>query len=144
MAELEVNSGLHNRQWHLYRYLKDRGDQWTTQERIANDLSDIYVQSSDDETKPFHDRKVRHKITKDIRLLNESGLIQKVILSTGKGVKIATEEEFDLYIGLQINSTLNRLKRLKKIAEKGNRDGQMKFVINGKERSFVEAFLKEV
>ena len=138
---VETNSGLHGRQWHLYRYLKDRGNQWTTQEQIAKDLHDIYPDIEVE--KPFHDRKVRHHITNDIRELNDSGLIQKVILSTPTGVKLATEEEFDRYIGLQINSTLNRLKRLKKLAEKGNKDNQLKFILNGHERPVVEAFIKE-
>ena len=139
---IETNSKLCSREWHLYRYLKDRGNQWTTQEQIAKDLHDIYPDI--DFEKPFHDRRVRHEIGKDIRSLNDSGMIQKVILSTPNGIKLATEEEFDKYIGLQINSTLNRLKRLKKLAEKGSLDNQLKFILNGHERPVVEAFLKEV
>lgn len=142
MSKIEVRSNLNSRQFTLYEYLKRQGDVWTTQEEIAHALQHIYIDN--DWHIPFHDRKVRHQITNDIRAINESGLIQKVILSSGKGVKIANEKEFDKYISSNINSVLNRLKRLKRMAEKGKRDGQLKFVINGQERPFVEAFIESM
>lgn len=142
MSKIEVKSGLNNRQWALYNYLKKQGNNWNTQEKIAKDLQNIYI--DDDWHLPFHDRAVRHQITNDIRTINESGLIQKIILSSSKGVKIATEQEFEKYITSNINSVLNRLKRLKNMYEKGKRDGQMKLVINGQERPFIEAFIESL
>ena len=129
------------RQWALYRFLKEQGDEWTTQLDIAYALSDYY--DTDFDITRFHDSKARLQITMDIRALNDSETIQKIIMSGSKGVKIANESEFNSYIGREINAAVRRLMRAKRKAEKGNRDGQMRLVI-GKERDTIEAFLKEI
>ena len=123
------------RQWKLYRYLKERGDEWTTQLDIACALSDYY-DTKFDITK-FHDSKARLQITMDIRALNDSETIQKIIMSSSKGVKIANRNEFNTYIGREINAAVRRLMRAKRKAEKGNRDGQMRIVL-GKERDHLQ------
>lgn len=128
------------RQWKLYNFLKERGDQWTTQFDIACALSDHYDKSFTADK--FHDSRARLQITMDIRALNDSDVIQKIIMSSSKGVKIANESEFDKYIGREINAAVRRLMRAKRKAEKGNRDGQMRLVLN-KERDTIEAFLRE-
>lgn len=129
------------RQWELYRFLKERGDEWTMQLDIACALSDHY--DTDFDITRFHDSRARLQITMDIRALNESDVIQKIIMSGSKGVKIANESEFNTYIGREINAAVRRLMRAKKKAEKGNRDGQMRLVLN-KERDTIEAFLREL
>lgn len=129
------------RQWALYNYLKERGDEWTTQIDIAYALRAHYDATFTKEK--FHDSRARLQITMDIRALNDSDLIQKIIMSSAKGVKIANESEFDAYIGREISSAVRRLMRAKKKAEKGNRDGQMRLVLN-RERDTIEAFLKEI
>ena len=129
------------RQWTLYNFLKERGDQWTTQIEIAYALKEHYDTSFTDDN--FHDSRARHQMSMDIRALNESDVIQKIIMSGSKGVKIANESEFDTYIGREINAAVRRLMRAKKKAEKGNRDGQMRLVLN-RERDTIEAFLKEL
>ena len=129
------------RQWALYEFLKEQGDEWTTQLDIAFALNDFYDVSFD--INKFHDSRARLQLTMDIRALNESDVIQKIIMSGSKGVKIANESEFNTYIGREINAAVRRLMRAKKKAEKGNRDGQMRLVLN-KERDTIEAFLKEI
>ena len=129
------------RQWALYNFLKERGDQWTTQIDIAYALSQFYDTTFSDEK--FHDSRARLQITMDIRAINDSDIIQKIIISSSKGVKIANESEFNTYIGREINAAVRRLMRAKKKAQKGNRDGQMRLVLN-KERDTIEAFLKEL
>ncbi len=129
------------RQWALYNYLKEQGDQWTTQIDIAYALKHYYDVSF--ENSKFHDSKARLQITMDIRALNDSEVIQKIIMSGSKGVKIANESEFNTYIGREINAAVRRLMRAKRKAEKGNRDGQMRLVL-GRERDTIEAFLKEL
>ena len=129
------------RQWALYNFLKERGDEWTTQLDIACALFDHYDHDFDKDK--FHDSRARLQLTMDIRALNESDVIQKIIMSGSKGVKIANESEFNAYIGREINAAVRRLMRAKKKAEKGNRDGQMRLVLN-KERDTIEAFLKEI
>ena len=129
------------RQWALYNFLKDKGDEWTTQLDIACALSEHYDPNFDKDK--FHDSKARLQITMDIRALNDSEVIQKIIMSSSKGVKIANESEFNSYIGREINAAVRRLMRAKRKAEKGNRDGQMRLVL-GKERDTIEAFLREI
>lgn len=131
------DKNLHNRQFALYEYLKTKGDEWTTQAQISRDLPEFYPCG---DFSDYHNSNARLKITADIRTLNESGLIQKIILSGAKGVKIATEEEFDHYIGKQINAAVRRLNRFKNLAAKGNRDGQTRIVFNS-ERDTIKAFL---
>ena len=129
------------RQWALYNFLKERGDQWTTQIEIAYALKEHYDTYFTDDN--FHDSRARHQMSIDIRALNESDVIQKIIMSGAKGVKIANESEFDTYIGREFNAAIRRLMRAKKKAEKGKCDGQMRLVLN-KERDTIEAFLKEI
>lgn len=134
-------SELNSRQWALYNYLKDMGDTWTTQYGVAMALSlvDGYYSDFDDE-ETFHDSPARMAMTADIRAINESDVIQKVIISSCKGVKLANEAEFDRYIRKEIMAAVRRLLRAKRKAQKGNRNGQMKFVFNS-ERDTVKAFI---
>lgn len=129
---------LNNRQWALYNYLKMRGDRWTTQLSVARALAQHYGYIISYAN--FHDSAARHTMTADIRTINESGIIQKIIISSGKGIKLANEEEFSAYIGKEITAAVARLQRAKRKAAKGNRDGQMRIVL-GAERDTVKAFI---
>lgn len=135
------DKNLHNRQWGLYNYLKNNADRWVTQKEIALALPSIYP-CTVEEMQDFHNCTARHCITNDIRTLNASGMIQKIILSGARGVKIANEQEFDAYIGKMINAAVRRLQRVKNLAEKGNRDGQYKITLGEYERGVVEAFIE--
>lgn len=135
---MENKSDLNKRQWALYNFLKDRGDEWTTQKTVAYALSNYYDVWFDDAH--FHDSNVRKQITVDIRKINESGIIQKVIISGAKGIKIANAQEFERYTRKEIMSATRRLLRAKLKAEKGKFDGQMCLVFNS-ERDTVKAFL---
>lgn len=137
---IETKSGLNSRQFALYRYLKDKGDNWTTQEQIAQDLNHIYFDN--DSEKPFHDRNVRKLMTADIRAINDSDYIHKPVLSSARGVKLANSKEFDLYINANINSALNRLKRLKKMADKGSKNGQGRLKLTEHQKEVYESFIK--
>ena len=132
-------SELHARQFRLYEYLKERGDQYTTQQQIADDLKWFYYY---DKNENFHDSSGRHLLTLDIRALNESNVIQKIIISNSKGVKIATADEFAKQIKSEYASVFRRLKRIRQKEAKGNRDGQMRLVFKH-EREVIEAFLNE-
>lgn len=130
---------LTSRQWTLYNYLKERGDEWTHQLQIAIDLPE-YLDITNDRSVTFHDSGIRQRITKDIRAINGSDVIQKIIMSSPKGIKLANEEEFDRYIRKEIMSAVRRLMRAKHKAEKGNRNGQMRLVFNS-ERDTIKAFI---
>lgn len=133
-------SELNTRQWKLYNFLKERGDQWTYQLDIVLALNDYY--NFKDAPEKFHDSTARHLLTADIREINNSDVIQKVIMSSARGNKIANESEFSKYIGKEISSAVARLIRAKRKAEKGTLDGQMRMVLN-RERDTIEAFLRE-
>ena len=135
---MSCNSNLCNRHFRLYDYLKSKGDQWTTQYEIVYDLRLLYGEI---DCENFHDSSVRHQLTKDIRTINESDYLPKPILSSRKGVKIANSKEFDIYIASNINSVVNRLKRLKKLAQKGNNDGQCRLKLSEYQQEVYDAFL---
>lgn len=142
MNKMEIKSNLNSRQWALYRYLKDKGDQWTTQYQIVQDLSDVYCYTEDDYV-TFHDSPVRHTLTNDIRTINDSDYIHKPLLSGGKGVKLANKKEFDKYIANNIISAVNRLKRLKKLASKADKNGQYRLQLSKYQKEVYEAFLAD-
>ena len=142
MDKVETKSGLNSRQWALYRYLKDRGDQWTTQFQIANDLRDVYDYMEDDLI-TFHDSLARKTMSKDIRAINESDYIHKPILSSARGIKIANEKEFDLYIGSNINAVIKRLTMLKKLANKASKNNQYRLKLSEYQKDIYECFVDE-
>ena len=144
MDKIEIKHNLTSRQFRLYDYLKNKKpDEWTTQFTIANDLREVYGYMEDDLI-TFHDHPVRHHITKDIRVINNSDYLPKPILSSSRGVKIANSEEFDRYIGTNINSAVNRLKRLKKLAEKGNKHNQFRMKLSPYQKELYESFIDDV
>jgi len=134
-------SELNSRQWALYNFLKEQGDEWTKQLDIAYALKDLYRFT--DSNDKFHDSNARQLLTADIRVINNSDVIQKIIISSPRGIKIANESEFAKYIGKEINAAVRRLMRAKHKAQKGNLNGQTRFVFN-RERDTIEAFLIEV
>lgn len=133
-------SELNPRQWALYNYLKERGDQWTFQEDIAYALPQWYCPA---ENGDFHNTRERHRMTNDIRIINESNVIQKVIISNPKcGVKIATEAEWQAAISREYASVFKKLKRIRQKERKGRMDGQTRLTFKS-ERDVIEAFLHE-
>ena len=140
MSKIEVKTNLTSRQFRLYDYLKAKGDQWTTQFQIVNDLRELYHYAEDDLV-TFHDNPARKQLTNDIRAINESDYLPKPILSGCKGVKIANEKEFDLFIGANINAVIRRLKRLKNMAKKGDKNGQFRLKLSEYQKDIHEAFV---
>lgn len=105
----------------LYAFLEYRGDQHTTSIDIAKALPEFYPYKGG---KNFHDTIARQRITKDIRALNESDDIEKIIISTNSGVKIATEQEFSRCIGKEYAAVFRKLNRIRKKSAKASKDGQ--------------------
>jgi hypothetical protein len=139
-----MKSELNPRQWALYNLLKNNPDRYMTQQEIAYTLRDLY---GADCTFPwmenFHDSAARHMLTKDIRAINKSEVIQKIIISNSRGVKIANREEFAQYINSEFASIFRRLARTRQKARKAGLDGQMRIVL-GNERDTIEAFADSV
>lgn len=131
---------LNSAEWELYNFLKDNSDKWVKQVEIAVALPNYFFYTEED-LLDFHNSNCRKAITRSIRNLNSSSVIQKIILSTGKGIKIATREEYEAHIGRKIMSAVRHLQRVKKLADKASMDGQTRIVFN-RERDTIEAFIK--
>ena len=134
---MEKKSELTPRQWKLYEFLKSQND-WVKQEHISSSLPDLY---GTDKT-PFHDTMARLNITNDIRAIKKSDIIQKIVISTTKGVKIATQDDFGIYFDRKLKSLKKQMKLLYKQLKKAQLNNQTRIVYNS-ERDFIEAF-KEV
>lgn len=145
-GKISNKSELTPRQWELYRYLRDHSDEFTLLCRLAvavkgyckdtYELSEV-ISSNGSE---FHDSRPRKRLTHDIRAINNSSVIQKIIISTPKGVKLANKEEFRTYIASETNRLSRQFQRLKKKIAKGAADQQMRIVFNS-ERDTIEAFV---
>ena len=128
------------RQWKLYDLLKQNTEQWLTQYEISQQLSDLYGKYTGD-SKLFHDTTIRYDLTEDIRKINQSDVIQKIILSSSQGVKIANEEEYREWSYKKWRSIKGMIKRLVWKDNKAKLDGQMKLVFGDSvARNFYETF----
>ena len=136
-----MKSELNARQWALYNLLKNNPDRYLTQISIAYALDEYYDTSFCNDQ--FHDSPARHMLTNDIRTINKSEVIQKIIISNSKGVKIANSEEFEKYINAEFASIFRKLERTRQKAKKAGLDGQMRIVL-GSERDTVEAFADSI
>lgn len=129
-------SELNARQWRLYNHLKEIGDTWEKQRDIARSLPELYPII---EGQPFHDSGARLLMTKDIQEINKSDIIQKIIISSSQGVKLANKEEARRFIAGRCASVLASLERVRKLERKAGLDGQLRLVF-GREREIIQAF----
>ena len=132
---MEKKSELTPRQWVLYEFLKSQND-WVKQEHISSSLPEYSVTEKDT---PFHDTMARMHITNDIRAIKKSEVIQKIVISNAKGVKIANVEEFDEWFKRKAISLKKQMGLLYKQLKKAQLNNQTRIVYNS-ERDFIEAF----
>ena len=79
-----------NRHIALYEYLLDKGDTWTSQAEVARDLYRYFGNGECCLTpEDYHNTIERHILSKTISEINESMDYEKIIISSGKGVKLA-------------------------------------------------------
>jgi AAA15 family ATPase/GTPase len=117
-----------NRQRALYEYLLNKGDEWTSQAQVARDLYEYYGNGECClMPENFHDTHERLILSRDISDMAFSKDYEKIIISSGKGIKIANEEEFDRYIKSQFKSAIRRLAKVYAMSKKGNLNGQIDF-----------------
>lgn len=136
-----MKSELNPRQWAVYNLLKNNPDKYLTQMSIVYALHEYYDTSFYNDQ--FHDSAARHQLTNDIRAINQSEVIQKIIISNSKGVKIANSEEFAKYINAEFAAIFRKLERTRQKAKKAGLDGQMRIVL-GSERDTIEAFADSI
>ena len=124
----------------LYKYLESKGDVWSPQVEVARDL---YEHFGNGECclapEEFHDTLERHIMSQIISEINLSPDFEKIIISSGKGIKLANEEEHKRYVTSQYRSVLRKLKRTRIMEKKGNANGQI--TIDGRT---IEAYLHGV
>ncbi len=130
-------SELNARQWRLYNLLKGRGDIWTKQRELAELLPDLYPFERE---QAFHDSGARLLMTRDIREINKSDIIQKIIISSAQGVKLANKEEARGYIAGKYTTVFKSLERVRKMERKAGLDGQARLVFGG-ERPIIQSFI---
>ena len=136
-----MQNELNARQWAVYNLLKNNPDRYLTQLDIVLRLQEWFVIDFTADT--FHDSNARHMLTNDIRTINKSEAIQKIIISTSKGVKIASNAEFEKYINAEFASIFRKLARTRQKARKAGLDGQMRIVL-GSERDTIESFADSI
>lgn len=139
MAQNEKTNELNGRQWALYRFIKENGNNWMKLKDIASYLTEYYGTFKGN----WNNSKVRRTITRDIDVIERSGVIQKVIIKGYKGIKLAAnEEEAIKYLKNYKFESLKSLKKYWIAINKVSLDGQYRLV-SGKERDVIEAFIKE-
>ena len=131
---------LNSRQWALYNLLKNNPDKAFFEIDICYSLKDFYNWTDNEN---FHDSPARHLMTNDIRTINECDTIQKIIISTAGGIKLASREEAEIYIKGQYAAVFRKLRRIRKLERKAGLYGQYKITF-GSERNVVEAFTDSI
>ena len=135
-------SKLTTRTWKLYDLLKTNTERWMTQREIYEVLKGEYPIW--DGVGDFHNTIARQEIASDIRELNDSEIIQKIILTNTLGVKIANEVEYKDYSVRKWKSIKGMIKRLAYKDNKAKLNGQMKLVFGDSiARDFYETFKTE-
>lgn len=132
------------RQRALYNFLINKGDKFTPQAEVAVELYDYYgnAEAYFDPT-AFHMTPKRRMLTADILAINLSDETEKIIISTGKGVKIANREEYIRYIKSQYKSVFKKLGKIRFIEKKASANAQMNIDGNSVD-AFIEKIKKDI
>ena len=129
---------LNERQLKLASYLEMYKDRWIKREQILHDLFYIY---GIDNTNIYYSTS-GSVLTKDIRALNESDVFEYLIISnSGRGVKIASEEELEEALKTEKINILKKLKRYWNKVDKARKNGQVTYVFDESSLRVIEAFL---
>ena len=131
---------LNSRQWKTYEYLKKQAD-YVSLKKIVEDLKENYDYKENPHV-PFNNTAARRILTEDLQAIKENPTIQKVLLTSPAGIKLAaTREEAKLYFEKEEMRLAKEWKRLWISKRKALQDGQTYMVFNS-ERGIIEAFNK--
>lgn len=105
---------------------------WTSRYLLASVLWDIYNGAMDDEDMPelpirredFYKSHAARVITADIAAINADKNNYRTIIHNGKGVKLQSRADAEIWLKAQFKETLGKLNHLKDIARKNGLDGQ--------------------
>lgn len=109
------------RQQELYNLLLARGDEWSSMEFLTDSIK-LYPAFF---TTNYHNSRARRMLTADIEYINNSDKYEKIIVSTSRGVKLASEKDFEKFLSSELREVFAKLKRLRRLAKKGSRDQQI-------------------
>ena len=109
------------RQHALYAFLVTRGNKWTSMEQTTDSIKEYPAFF----TGVYHNSTARRLLTADIEAINSSDAYEKIIVSGANGIKLATETEFDRFIRAEFKEIFQKLKRVRKLMSKANRDQQI-------------------
>lgn len=136
---------LTTRQWELYKLLKKEFEQNQTTYLSCNDIMNklpdyyyfTYLEISD--KTPAHDTQAHLNIRADIKALRNSDEIYKIICSTPKGYKIATEKEANQWLARVKQEAISKFKMYWKNLKDAELNNQLRLVFN-KEKDTIEVF----
>ena len=126
-------------QWELYNLLKQRYDdeKYISKKEICEALPNYY-QIKENETRTCRD------IEFDVRAINDSDIIQKIIVSNSKGYKIGTKEQVADYLtGRKVEATKS-LCLTYKLIHKAELNNQCKIAFGKGEREYIESYIKSM
>lgn len=109
----------------LYYILLENKDRFLTQEEVWRKLYPYMYPPNN-----FHDTNERQLLTRQINRLNRSYDFEGIILSTSKGIKLATEIEAIKQLKSIYAMACKKLKYAREIEKKINRDGQFDLDLN--------------
>lgn len=97
-------------------------NRWMKQEEVLKAMGDFYPHIKVGTY--AHNSYARCLLTKDIQEINSTTHLNRIIIHSPKGIKVATEEEAMTYLHNQYKETLSKLKRIKKMEKKMESNGQ--------------------
>lgn len=130
---------MNDRQRKLYELLLLIGDTPTKQ----TDIGRIFIDDYDDcDSGNYHNSHARQVLTNDIREINNDLSVEKIIISSRNGIKLATKDEAMRYIKGQYAALFRKLKRIRTLEKKARLDGQFK-IFTDENGDFVSSFVEE-
>ena len=139
---MERKKELNSRQWELYKVLKylynEDENKWHNLKDLLNELKS-FKEYHYKETANFNNESARRILTNDLNILANSDIIQRVVLCTSKGIKLANSEEIEKELSKKKTSILKQINRLNKQYKKSGLNGQYRLVF-GHEKEVIEAF----
>ena len=109
------------RQEALYRFLLSRGDVWSSMDMATSFVRQYPAYFGEN----YHNSNARRLLTSDIQEINGSREYNCIIISGTRGIKLATEEEYENFVNSELSEIFSKLRRVRKIIRKGKRNLQL-------------------
>lgn len=131
---------LTTRQWDLYNFLKSNysEEQYISKKEIVEHFPHYYeIKQNELEG----GRGICREIEVDIRAINESPTIQKIIVSCSRGYKIGTPQQVHDYLYSRENEAKRSLVLTYKLRHKAELNNQYRITFGKSERNIIESYL---